>query len=221
MEDVLDLYHEDYDPDHPVVCFDETSKQLVADKRPSIGAKPGRVERYDYEYKRNGTRNLFMFCEPKAGWRHVEVTERRTAVDFAHQMRWLADEAYPHTKTIRLVLDNPQIPHLTLLVWDLWFYRTCSLSTRRHICSDWAVKRVSGDVFESSGAPHMPNGGSLEAKEGMTRHGNSAELPSTDGLGKAAYAQGSAASADILWRALSSNSYEGWPRARRMINLLA
>ena len=118
-------------------------------------------------------------------------------------------------------LRYPQIPHLTLLVWDLWFYRTCSLSTRRHICSDWAVKRVSGDVFESSGAPHMPNGGSLEAKEGMTRHGNSAELPSTDGLGKAAYAQGSAASADILWRALSSNSYEGWPRARRMINLLA
>ncbi len=68
MEDVLDLYHEDYDPDHPVVCFDETSRQLVADKRPVIGAKPGRVERYDYEYKRNGTRNLFMFCEPKAGW---------------------------------------------------------------------------------------------------------------------------------------------------------
>ena len=62
MEDVLDLY-QDYDPDHPVVCFDETSKQLVADKRPAIGAKPGRVERYDYEYKRNGTRNLFMFCE--------------------------------------------------------------------------------------------------------------------------------------------------------------
>ena len=106
MEDVLDLYDEDYDPDRPVVCFDETSKQLVADKRPSIRAKPGRVERYDYEYKRNGTRNLFMFCEPKAGWRHVEVTERRTAVDFAHQMRWLVDEAYPHTETIRLVLDN-------------------------------------------------------------------------------------------------------------------
>ena len=106
MEDVLDLYHADYDPDHPVVCFDETSRQLVADKRPVIGAKPGRVERYDYEYKRNGTRNLFMFCEPKAGWRHVEVTKRRTAVDFAHQMRWLVDDAYPHTETIRLVLDN-------------------------------------------------------------------------------------------------------------------
>ena len=106
MEDVLDLYHQDYDPDHPVVCFDETSRQLVADKRPVIGARPGRVERYDYEYKRNGTRNLFMFCEPKASFRHVEVTERRTAVDFAHQMRWLFDEAYPHAETTRLVLDN-------------------------------------------------------------------------------------------------------------------
>ena len=87
MEDVLDLYHEDYDRERPVVCFDETSKQLVEDVRPPIKAKPGRVERYDTEYQRNGTRNLFMFCEPKGGWRHVEVTERRTAVDFAHQMR--------------------------------------------------------------------------------------------------------------------------------------
>ena len=78
----------------------------VADKRPAIGAKPGRVERYDYEYKRNGTRNLFMSCEPMRGFRHVEVTERRTAVDFAHQMRWLVDEAYPDAKVIRLVLDN-------------------------------------------------------------------------------------------------------------------
>ena len=106
MEDVLDLYQEDHDPDHPVVCFDETSKQLVKDVRPTIEARPGRVERYDTEYKRNGTRNLFMFCEPKGGWRHVEVTERRTAVDFAHQMRWLVDEAYPHAGVVRLVLDN-------------------------------------------------------------------------------------------------------------------
>ena len=106
MEDVLDLYQQDHDPDRPVVCFDETSKQLVKDVTPTIEARPGRVERYDTEYRRNGTRNLFMFCEPKAGWRHVEVTERRTAVDFAQQMRWLVDEAYPHTETIRLVLDN-------------------------------------------------------------------------------------------------------------------
>ena len=106
MEDVLDLYHEDYDRERPVVCFDETSKQLVEDVRPPIKAKPGRVERYDTEYQRNGTRNLFMFCEPKGGWRHVEVTERRTAVDFAHQMRWLVDQAYPHARVVRLVLDN-------------------------------------------------------------------------------------------------------------------
>ena len=98
MEDVLDLYHEDHDPERPVVCFDETSRQLVEDARPPIKAGPGRVERYDHEYQRNGTRNLFMFREPQGG--------RRTAVDFAHQMRWLVDEAYPDARVVRLVLDN-------------------------------------------------------------------------------------------------------------------
>ena len=114
MEDVLDpvsstgqaLYHEACDPGRPVVCFDETSRQLVEEVRPPIKAKPGRVERYDTEYQRNGTRNRFMFCEPKGGWRHVEVTGRRTAVDFAHQMKWLVDQAYPHARVVRLVLDN-------------------------------------------------------------------------------------------------------------------
>ena len=96
MEDVLDLYAEPYDPKRPVACFDETSKQLVAEKR----------ERFDYEYQRNGTRNLFMICEPLAGWRHVAVTGRRTMEDFAHQMRWLADAAYPEAEKIRVVLDN-------------------------------------------------------------------------------------------------------------------
>ena len=113
MEDVLDpvsstgqaLYHEAYDPERPVVCFDETSRQLVEEVRPPIKAKPGRVERYDTEYQRNGTRNRFMFGEPKGGWRHVEVTGRRTAVDFAHQMRWLVDQAYPHARVVRLVLE--------------------------------------------------------------------------------------------------------------------
>ena len=85
MEDVLDLYAEPYDPERPVVCFDETSKQLLAEKRSPIPPKPARRERYDYEYQRNGTRNLFMLCEPLAGWRHVAVTERRTMVDFAKQ----------------------------------------------------------------------------------------------------------------------------------------
>ena len=106
MEDVLDMYEEEYDPERPVVCFDETSKQLVGHKREPIAAGPGRLERQDYEYERNGARNLFMICEPKGGWRHVEVTERRTAVDFAERMRWLVDEAYPDVGVIRLVLDN-------------------------------------------------------------------------------------------------------------------
>ena len=106
MEDVLDLYAEPYDPERPVVCFDETSTQLLADIREPLPAAPGRPRREDYEYLRGGTRNLFLTCEPLAGWRHVEVTERRTKVDFAHQMRWLVDEAYPEVPVIRLVLDN-------------------------------------------------------------------------------------------------------------------
>lgn len=106
MEDVLDLYEEEYDVKRPVVCFDETSRQMVAHTRTPIEVGPGRPKRIDYEYKRNGTRNLFMFCEPKGGWRHVEVTERRAAVDFAEQMRWLVDEAYPGAEVVRLVLDN-------------------------------------------------------------------------------------------------------------------
>ena len=106
MEDVLDLYAEPYDSKRPVVCFDETSRQLVAEKRSPIPAKAGRRERFDYEYQRNGTRNLFMTCEPLAGWRHMAVTERRTMADFAHQMRWLADAAYPEAEKIRVALDN-------------------------------------------------------------------------------------------------------------------
>ena len=106
MEDVLDLYAEPYDPARPVVCFDETSTQLLADVRPPLPARPGVPQRQDYEYRREGTRNLFLACEPLAGWRRVEVTERRTKQDFAHQMRWLVDEAYPETEAVRVVLDN-------------------------------------------------------------------------------------------------------------------
>ena len=106
MEDVLELYAEPYDPERPVVCFDETSTQLLADISEPIPAKPGKLRREDYEYLRAGTRNLFLTCEPLAGWRHVEVTERRTMQDFAHQMRWLVDEAYPGVPVIRVVLDN-------------------------------------------------------------------------------------------------------------------
>ena len=106
MEDVLDLYAEPYDPQRPVVCFDETSTQLLAEIRAPLPAGPGRAKREDYEYVRAGTRNLFLTCEPRRGWRHVAITQRRTMQDFAHQMRWLVDEAYPDVPVIRLVLDN-------------------------------------------------------------------------------------------------------------------
>ena len=106
MEDVLDLYAEPYDPKRPVVCFDETSTQLLAETQPALPAQPGHPLRQDYEYRREGTRNLFLACEPLAGWRHVAITERRTMQDFAQQMRWLVDEAYPEVPVVRVVLDN-------------------------------------------------------------------------------------------------------------------
>ena len=106
MEDVLDLYAEPYDPQRPVVCFDETSTQMLSDTRPPLPAEPGQPMREDYEYRREGTRNLFLACEPLAGWRHVAVTARRTTQDFAHQMRWLVDEVYPDVPVVRVVLDN-------------------------------------------------------------------------------------------------------------------
>ena len=106
MEDVLDLYAEPYDPQQPVVGFDERPLQLVAETRTPLPAAPGRKQRYDYEYERRGVGNVFTTVEPLAGWRHVEVTERRPAVDFAHQMQWLVDEAYPAADVIRVVLDN-------------------------------------------------------------------------------------------------------------------
>ena len=106
MEDVLDLYAEPYDPQRPVVCFDETSTQLLAETRPSLPPRPGLPLRQDYEYRGEGTRNLFLACEPLTGWRQVAVTQRRTMRDFAHQMRWLVYEAYPETPVVRVVMDN-------------------------------------------------------------------------------------------------------------------
>ncbi len=106
MEDVLDLYAEDYDEKRPTVGFDETSKQLIAETRTALPARPGEVERFDYEYERNGVCNLFMMCEPKRGWRHVAVTDRRTMKDFAHQMQWLVDKGFPAAERVRVVLDN-------------------------------------------------------------------------------------------------------------------
>jgi hypothetical protein len=106
MEDVLDVYHRPYDPARPVVCLDEASKQLVGEVVEPLPPGPGQPERFDYEYVRNGTANLFMLSEPLAGWRHVMVTDRRTAVDFAEAVRWLAEDVYPDAERVVLVMDN-------------------------------------------------------------------------------------------------------------------
>lgn len=106
MEDVLEVYAEPYDPRRPKVNFDETNKQLIQETRPPLPAQPGQPVRCDYAYERKGTRNLFLFVEPQTGWRHVHVTERRTALDFAYEMQWLVDEGYPDADVIRVVLDN-------------------------------------------------------------------------------------------------------------------
>ena len=106
MEDVLDLYAAPPDPRRPLVCFDELPYQLVAETRTPRPARPGRAARYDYEYKREGTANVFLHVAPHLGWRHVAVTARRTAQDFAHQMRALVDEHFPQAEVIRLVSDT-------------------------------------------------------------------------------------------------------------------
>lgn len=109
MEDVLDLYAEPPDPLRPLVTFDERPVQLLSEVREPLPCKPGYPRKEDYEYQREGTCNLFCFFAPHECWRHVEVTERRTAVDFAHQMKWLVDCRYPEADLIRVVLDNLNI----------------------------------------------------------------------------------------------------------------
>jgi len=106
MEDVLDVYRRPYDPKKPLVCMDETSKQLVGETRVPVPAAAGQPARYDYEYVRNGTANVFLFCEPLAGKRQVRITARRTKVDWAHRVRELVDQTYPRAERVVLVMDN-------------------------------------------------------------------------------------------------------------------
>jgi hypothetical protein len=106
MEHLLMLYARPYDAAYPVVCFDEKSYQLLADSRQGLPLRPRHPRRADYEYRRRGTRNLFMMVEPLAGRRHVMLTKRRTKADFAHALRYLVDVLYPNAKCIELVLDN-------------------------------------------------------------------------------------------------------------------
>ena len=106
MEDVLEVYTRPYDPKRPQVCMDETSKQLLRDVRPPLPPAAGRPRRVDYEYERGGVVNLFLFCEPLAGRRWVDLTAHRTKADWAHQIRELVDARYPEAECIVLVLDN-------------------------------------------------------------------------------------------------------------------
>jgi hypothetical protein len=106
MENVLEVYHRPYNPKRPMVCMDETSKQLVKETRIPQPARPGQPERFDYEYERNGTANIFLFCEPLAGRRQVAVTDRRTKCDWAEQVRSLLEVHYPRAERVTLVMDN-------------------------------------------------------------------------------------------------------------------
>jgi transposase len=106
MEDVLDVYHRPYDEKRPLVCLDEASRQLIGEVVQPIPAAPGQPERFDHEYVRNGTANLFMTFEPLLGWRAVQVTERRTAKDFAEVVRWLVEDVHEGAEKVVLVVDN-------------------------------------------------------------------------------------------------------------------
>ena len=106
MEDVLEVYQRAYDPKRPQVCFDEGSKQQTKETRQPLPAKPGELAKYDYEYERNGTSNLFIFFAPLESWRHIKITDRRTMIDFAHCMRDLVDVHFPDAEKIVLVMDN-------------------------------------------------------------------------------------------------------------------
>ncbi len=106
MEDVLEVYKMPIDPSRPVVCMDEQPIQLIKETRKAIAGKPGRVERYDFEYERNGTAVNFMFTEPLAGWRKVGVRERKTAIDWAYTVKELLEEDYPQADKVVLICDN-------------------------------------------------------------------------------------------------------------------
>jgi len=115
MEMILDLYQYDYDPEFPVVCFDECSRQILKDVRKPLPMRPGDILRHDYEYEREGVANLFVMVEPLTGWRRVNVTEHRKYKDFAKELQYLADVQYPDATRIFLVVDNLNIHSFTSL----------------------------------------------------------------------------------------------------------
>ena len=204
MEDVLDLYAEPYDPERPVVCLDETSTQLLADVREPLPAKPGRPRREDYEYQRAGTRNLFLACEPRRGWRHVAITKRRTMQDFAHQMRWLVDDAYPDIPVIRLVLDNLNTHHLASL------YETFPAPEAWRIAKLGVPAPEAWRIAKRLEFHHTPKHGSLTAEYGGDRvqraspvaclRGRNGDEDSLERAVSACVSERNAAGATINWR---------------------
>ncbi len=144
MEDVLEVYTRPHNPARPLVCLDETSKQLVAETRTPLPMRPGQPARYDYEYERHGTASLFMLFAPLEGWRHVKVTERRTAVDYAHVLKELSDIHFAKAEKIVLVQDN------------LNTHTPASLYERRH--SLRRKRGVSLSVSSGASRPSMAAG---------------------------------------------------------------
>lgn len=133
MEDVLEVYTRPYDPDRPVVCLDESNKQLVADVTPPLPMQPGQAARQDYEYERCGTANLFMVFEPLAGQRHLKVTDQRTSADLAMVLRDLADVTYAAAEKIVLVMDNLNTHKLAVL------YQVYPPEEARRLCERFEI----------------------------------------------------------------------------------
>jgi hypothetical protein len=119
MEDVLEVYTRPYDPAKPVICMDEKPYQLLGDVREPIPAKPGKAERVDGEYKREGTCSIFIFTEPLAGWRYAEALPRRTKIDWAHRVKWVLDCQYPDAEKVILVMDNLNT-HVTSSLYEAY-----------------------------------------------------------------------------------------------------
>ena len=150
MEDVLDVYKLPHDPKKPLVCMDESSKQQVKEVRSSIPMQPGKPERYDNEYERNGVSAIFMFFAPLDGWRHVEITDRRTAENWALQIKKLVDEYYPEAEAIRLVMDNLNT-HTPVSLYKVFEPEAARQQTRNSLHTEaWQLAQHGRDRVEHS-----------------------------------------------------------------------
>jgi hypothetical protein len=150
MEDVLAVYTRPHDGDCPLVCLDETSKQLIAETRMPIPMKAGRPARFDYEYERNGTANLFMMFAPLEGWRHIEVTDRHAAVDYAQVLKDLADVHFASARTIVLIQSNPDRRDRRMAVRPKRQPHQSRLAIYNQKCSHQTQASIPVDLTEST-----------------------------------------------------------------------